>query len=351
MKPTLCIVNYNGRNILPVSLPAASALADRFTAILLIDNGSTDGSAEWAEQEFSAIKVVRLGHNYGAGGARNAGLRESPTDQILFIDNDVALTAGCVDNLIAAMEKWPRAALAAACVLYAHKPDTVQYDGADCHFLGMQTLLDEDVPVATLDTTIRAVSSIVTCCFMADRSRLPQGETFDESFFYIFEDHDFGVRVHMLGAEVLSVPAAQCLHGKGTEGLSIRQLGSYSSKRVHYIVRNRWLLILKNYSWRSLILLGPLLVFYDVAQLLVAVKKGWLKEWWSAFRWTLGHLPEILRERRRIQKLRRLPDRKVLHGGRIPFREELTTGKVERLARGTLNAIATTYWRIVRPLI
>lgn len=350
-KPTLCIINYNGKNILPVSLPAAAALAHRFETILLIDNGSTDGSAEMAEQEYPAVKVVRLGQNFGAGGARNAGLRRAPTDLILFIDNDVALTAGCVDHLLEALQTHPKAALAAAAVIYAHQRDTVQYDGAECHFLGIQTLLDEDVPLATLDTTVRSVGSIVTCCFLADRRKLPRDEYFDESFFYMFEDHDWGVRVRMLGPEILSVPAAQCFHGKGTEGLSIRQLGSYSSKRVYYIVRNRWLVILKNFSLRTLILLAPLYVFYDCAQLLVALKKGWMREYWSALRWMMGNLPTVLRERRRIQRLRRVPDREVLYGGPIPFRAELTTGKVEKLARDVLNGVASLYWKLARSFI
>jgi GT2 family glycosyltransferase len=350
-KPTLCIINYNGRNILPVSLPAACAIADRFAEILLLDNGSQDGSAELAEAEYPQVTVRRLGQNFGAGGARNAGLRQSRTDLIVFIDNDVALTGACVDHLVEAMAAHPQAALAASAIIYAHQRDTVQYDGAECHFLGLQTLLDEDKPLAALDTTVRQVGSIVTCCFIADRSRLPAGEFFDESFFYMFEDHDFGVRVRLLGPQVLSVPAAQCYHGKGTEGLSIRQLGTYSSRRVYYIVRNRWLFIFKNFSVRTLILLTPLLIVYDLAQFLVAIKKGWLREWGGALASVVGGLPALLRERRRIQSRRRTPDREILKSGRIPFRAELTTSRVERMARGALDTLASTYWRIVRPLI
>jgi hypothetical protein len=61
-----------------------------------------------------------------------------------------------------------------------------------------------------------------------------------------------------MGAEILSVPKALCYHGDGTAGLSIRQVGSYSSMRVLCLIRNRWQLILKNYSLRALIVLSPL---------------------------------------------------------------------------------------------
>jgi len=207
------------------------------------------------------------------------------------------------------------------------------------------------VPVAQVKPAVRKVGSIVTCCFLADRDRLPRDEKFDEIFFYIFEDHDFGVRVRAQGREILSVPDAFCYHGKGTEGLSIRQLGEYSKKRVYYIIRNRTLLLLKNYSLRTLIVLSPMLLFYDLAQFLTAVRKGWFKEWWSAQWWLVTHLGAILRERRRIQSTRRIPDRQIIIGGPIPFRAELTTGALERFARRVLEAVSQGYWKLAAPLI
>jgi len=348
---TLCIINFNGRNVLPMALAAAYPLRDRFAEILVVDNGSTDGSPEAAERDFPGVRVLRLPENLGAGGARNAGLREARTDRILFIDNDVSLTARCIDKLREAMDGHPRAGLAAAAVIYAHQRDTMQYDGAECHFLGAQTLLDEDVPVAAVDTRIRTVGSIVTCCFLADRSRLPPGETFDESFFYMFEDHDFGTRLRALGVEVLSVPEAWCYHGKGTEGLSIRQLGEYSSRRVYYLIRNRWLFVLKNFSGRTLLVLAPLFLFYETAQLLVAAKKGWLGEWWRSVVWILENRSSIRNERRRIQSRRVVADRDILVGGRLPFRQELTSSWIERLARRVLDGVTRSYWAVAGKLI
>ena len=350
-RQTLCIINYNGRNVLPMALAAAYPLRERFVEILVVDNGSTDGSPEAALRDFPGIRIRRLPENLGAGGARNVGLREAPTDRILFIDNDVSLTARCIDKLEEAMDANPKAGLAAAAVIYAHQRDTMQYDGAECHFLGAQTLLDEDVPLSGVDPQVRKVGSIVTCCFLADRTRLPAGEVFDETFFYMFEDHDFGTRLRALGAEVLSVPEAWCYHGKGTEGLSIRQLGEYSSRRVYYLIRNRWLFVLKNFSGRTLIVLAPLFVFYEAAQFLVAIKKGWIGEWWRSVVWIVRNLPAVRRERRRIQRLRVVPDREILVGGPLPFRRELTSGRVERMARGLLDSIAQTYWSLAGKVI
>ena len=97
-------------------LAAARALRPRFAEMLVIDNGSNDGSADTVEREFPPFRVVWLGTNLGAGGARNAGLREANNDRILFIDNDVALTDRCITRLTEALESHPGSSLAAATI-------------------------------------------------------------------------------------------------------------------------------------------------------------------------------------------------------------------------------------------
>jgi GT2 family glycosyltransferase len=334
-----------------MALAAARASADRFAEIVVVDNDSQDGSVDAVEHEYPGVRVVRLPANLGAGRARNEGLREVRQDRILFIDNDVSLTTACVDELGAALDSHPRAALAAASIVYALRRDTIQYDGAGCHFLGQQILLHEDCPVASVDRTVRAIGSLSTCCFMADRRRLPSGVTFDESFFDMFEDHDFGVRTPSSGADILSVPAAHSYHGQGTEGLSIRQLGTYSSRRACYLIRNRWLVVLKNYSVRTLLVLTPVFLIHELAQFTIAARKGWLGELWRAATWVLRNARAIWRERRVVQSMRRVPDRELLRGGRIPFRSELTSGAFEQAARRVLDAVVVAYWKLAGRLI
>ena len=348
---TLCVINFNGKAVLADALAAARALRPRFAEMLVIDNGSNDGSADTVEREFPPFRVVWLGTNLGAGGARNAGLREANNDRILFIDNDVALTDRCITRLTEALESHPGSSLAAATIVYAHQRDTIQYDGAECHFLGIQVLLDEDRPIEAVPPAVREVGSLSTCAFMADRTRLPAGMTFDETFFYMFEDHDFGVRTRLRGSGVLSVTDAYCYHGAGTAGLSIRQLGTYSTKRVYYLIRNRWLVILKNFSLRTLLVLGPYYLFYELAQVAIVLKKRWYREWLQAVHWILTNFPQIVRERRLVQATRRLRDRDLLVGGPIPFRGDLTAGAIERFALGLLNGTARAYWAVASRLI
>lgn len=348
---SLCIINFNGGDVLAASLAAACRLQGFFTDMLLVDNGSSDGSADDVESRFAPFRVERLPANLGAGGARNVGLARAHADRILFIDNDVELTDRCIVRLQESLDTHPEASLAAACIVYAHRRDTIQYDGAECHFLGSQVLLDEDRPIAEVPPAVRAVGTLSTCAFLADRGRLPAGLAFDETYFYMFEDHDFGIRATLVGSRVLSVTDAYCYHGTGTVGLSIRQLGTYSSRRVHFLIRNRWLVVLKNFSARTILVLAPFYVVYELAQLAIVLRKGWLREWWQALRWIAANLPAIRAERRRVQQSRRVRDRAWLVGGRIPFRADLTSGWFERSSLAVLNALARAYWALASRLI
>jgi hypothetical protein len=67
--------------------------------------------------------------------------------------------------------------------------------------------------------------------------------------------------------------------------------------------------------------------------------------------WIVRHAPAILEKRRRIQSGRRIPDRDLLSNGPIPFRQELTAGRLERAGRALLNVTATWYWKRVAHLI
>jgi len=233
----------------------------------------------------------------------------------LFVDNDVSLSDDCVDRLIEALDNNSSAVAAMPSVLYAHEKDTVQYDGADNHFLGLMILHHQQERFLAGTREVRKIGSLVTACAVVDRRRVPDPEPFDESFFIYFEDHDFGVRMRAMGHEILSVPAASCFHGKGTEGLSVRRTRKYSKRTVFFLIRNRWQFILKNYSLRSLLLLSPMFFIFEISQLIIVTKKGWLLEWGRAVAWIARH---PLHRRELGLSLRRLRQSHPDHRGAVP---------------------------------
>jgi GT2 family glycosyltransferase len=342
------VVNFNGEELLGDTLGAVRSIAHAFHEVFLIDNASSDGSVALVEREFPWVRVIQLAENRGPGAARNAGFREAATERILFIDNDVTPAADCALRLAEAIDQDPAAVIAMPRVLYRHEPELIQYDGASSHFLGVMSLEHADLPIGDAPSRIRPIDSLVSACFLIDRGRWAGESLFDEAFFIYHEDHDFGLRTRLSGGRILSVPEACCYHGDGTAGLSLRSTGHYKPVRVVGNIRNRWLILLKNYELRTLALLSPALIAYEAFQLAAVLKKGWHREWWQALRETAARWREIVTQRREIQQLRTVGDGAVLHGGAIPFAPQLASSRLERFGQGLLNRICMSYWKSVQ---
>jgi len=350
-KPSLCIVNFNGENYLEETLGAVSEQRDRFSEVLLVDNASEDRSLEIVKKHFPFVRVIPLPENRGPAVARNVAFESASSNWILFLDNDVRMSSDCADLLVQSLKDNSRAVLAMPCVLYASSEDIVQYDGADAHFLGLMSLQNEDQPLSSLQTEIRSIGSIVTACFLLDRGKWGKHKPFDETFFIYLEDHDFALRGRAFGHEILAVPRARVYHREGTQGLSLRGTGRYTDFRVFCLIRNRWHLILKNYSAKTLSLLLPVFALYEFAQLVLVIKKGWLRQWTDALVWIAKNADRILGERRFVQNTRKTSDRELLVGGPIPFREELTKSGLERIGLTVLNGFSSLYWRQIERIL
>lgn len=348
---TLCIVNYQGSQHLPTALKAASRSTLAFGEILVVDNASSDGSIAWLRSQHPDIRVLVLDGNFGPAGARNAGFEAAMHDLILFQDNDVQLDAQCAEALLETLTASAHALLVAPRVLYSDNFALVQYDSADCHFLGLMATRNANRPVRTLPTATLATTSLVTSCFLIDRGQWRHGMLFDEWFGFNYEDHDFGVRANVQGYELLVAPAACVLHGSGTANLSYRSGDAVSKLRVFYLIRNRWSVMTKSFATRSLLVLAPILMCYELFQLAGAVNKGWFGQWVAALRSWWKELPRLRVERRAVQSARRTSDRFILKGGPLPLTLAVGTGRFPRLAIRMLQGIANGYWRLGRRLL
>jgi GT2 family glycosyltransferase len=319
--------------------------------MLLVDDASTDDSVAMARRTLPDLRVVELPVNRGPGGARNAGLAALDADRVLFVDNDVHVGDRVIPLLGEALEAAPDAVLAMPRVVTAAAPDHIEYEGGDAHVSGLQVLRNAGRSVAAAPAPApHATGSLVSCCCMFDRSRWRGGALFDERLRIYFEDHEAGLRARLLGHELLAVPAATCLHGPGTPGMSIRAVGAHTTTRIHNTILNRWQIVLKLYQGRTLLLMAPSFLLFELFQAGGCLALGWSGHWVRAARDLVRLLPDLARRRRAVQRVRSVSDRALLVAGPHPFRAELSGRPGATWLAGLLDRLTALNWAVTRRL-
>ncbi len=346
---TVAVTNYNGAAYLEDCLRSVRALRGRVLDVIVIDNASTDASVEVIQRH--PVRLVQMHRNDGPCPARNRGLIEATTKWVLQIDSDVVLPPDLLELLWPEREDTAVAIVQPRAVL-AHDPDVVHYDGGRMHYVGVMCLdhlLErvEEVPGPSED-----VDAVISMALLLDRLAVLDAGGYDEAFFILFEDHDLSYRLRVRGRRLVRVPRARVLHREGTAGISYRPgAASYPETRAFLHARNRTYLVLKNYTWRALVLSLPGRWVYGTVWALFALKRGVFRAYLRG-RWELlGLIPRALAQRRRLRGQRRVGDRELLVADDLTFSPVIERTRLEAGLESLLGGTLRTWWRLVRWLV
>ncbi|MCC6784094.1 MAG: glycosyltransferase family 2 protein [Planctomycetes bacterium] len=342
------VVNWNGRGYLDACLRALLAQTPPPDEVILVDNHSDDGSREFVAAQFPAVCIVDTGANLGAAGARNVGIARARGERVLCLDNDVELAPGALRALVTAMDDDPRCALVQVRSVVKDRPELLHYDAADLHYLGTLVLHGFFQPRATAPRWPAPVGAFVALGFLVRKDALLAVGGFDEELFILYEDNDVSWRLRMHGWNLRLAADALAVHAGGTAGLSFRSPGArYASRRAYLHARNRWLVLLRNARWRTLILTLPAQLLYAAVYLGFACTRGvgfaTLRGNCAAFvAW-----PATLR-RRRLIRGRSVPDRALLCALPMTANPGLADRGAAARLRRTLDAVFLAWFRLVR---
>ncbi len=341
-KVTIAVITYNGEKLLEECLSAIKSQDYPEYEIMLVDNNSTDHSVELVRDKFPEVRVLQMGQNRGPSPARNVAIRKASTRYILLVDDDAILGPGCIRILMDAVNEFPKAVVWAPRVIYYNRRDTIQFDGASLHFIGEAIPNDPDTRIEdALEEEPFSVETVAGVAFMIDKGKALQVGLFDEDYFFGREDGEFALRLTISGFKCLSIPKALVYHKVKTRALS----------KAFYQVRNRWYLILQTYSLKTIFLIIPALLVYEISVLAFLTVKGALSEYIKGNLAVLKDFERLMNKRRRVQALKKVPDREVLLGGDFYIRGDLIEKKYLKLAKNLLNCILNLYWKAVRNLV
>ena len=342
------VCNYNGEHYLDACLDSLFSLGDALDEILVVDNGSTDGSVELVRSRFPGVRLLALPTNGGPCVARNAGIRAARNRFVLAVDNDAVLLPDTLRKLIEALEERPDAVAAQPRSVYADEPARVHYDGGSFHYVGLYSLRNFGVPVAEAEGQgVLDVDGLIAICILFDSQAFQEVGAYDEDFFILFEDYDLSMRLRIAGYALLSVENALVLHRGGTPGISFRG-DEYPKFRAYYHSRNRWLLIYKNYSARAFLAAFPGMLVYETAWLLFAIRGGHLGAHLGGKLDFLRFLGRMRPKRHRVQRTRRVSDRVLLVGGPVTFSPQLVAKPLSRSLATGLDRLLRGIWKLTR---
>ena len=260
------VVNWNRRELLRACLASLGRQQGVNFETIVVDNGSSDGSAEMAAGEFGAM-VIRNRNNLGFCAANNQGIAAARGEFIALLNNDAEAEPGWLAALERACGSRPEVGMAASKVLVWEDPARIDKVGhlifPDGQNRGRGTgVLDQGQYDCEED-----VLWPDGCAAMYRAQMLREIGGFDEDFFAYGDDAELGLRARIAGWRCVYTPHAVVRHHRGST------LGKGSGWRLKLIERNRVLLAVKLFPW-SLLLLNPFYYMQRLAAGLLMARRG-----------------------------------------------------------------------------
>ncbi len=349
--PNVGVVIINHKSAETVVRVIQSLLQQDFlpNEIIVVDDWSQDDGPDQIRGMFPKVRVIETQTNVGLSRARNIGLENMSTDLVLFIDDDVYLAPGALTKMVLAMEEDPATVVCPRIIFYPEQ-DLIQCDGAFIHFVGTLALRHSRRPLSQDSATCAEVQAFTGACLLFDRNALASLGGFDEDYVFYFEDLELSYRLRALGCRVICEENAHALHdrGAGTANLSFRGSGSYPVWRAYLNLRNRWRTIWIHYQARTLLLLSPALMIYEIVAFLECVRRGWGLLWFKAIISLLGKSADIIHRRRSWKAMRKVSDGLILNGGALPFAAGFISGRLANALVTGLNYVMNVYWNLAK---
>jgi GT2 family glycosyltransferase len=254
---SVVIPNWNGKHWLQRCLPALLAQSFQGFEAIVVDNGSTDGSADWIAANYPRVQILRNQCNVGFAGATNQGIALTRSKYVATLNNDTEVAVNWLELLVCAAESDPCVGMWASKMLFADCPDIINSAGIcldKCGIAWDRLGGAQDQPG---DQSLQDVFGPCGGAALYSRKLLNEVGLFDEDFFAYLDDVDLAWRARLAGWRCLYVSNALVYHHHSA---TLRQMPSL---KWRLLGRNKIAMILKDYPAPQLYQYAPLILTYD----------------------------------------------------------------------------------------
>lgn len=296
---SVIIINWNRKQLLYHCLKSLKNQTYKNHEIIVVDNGSTDGSVDFIRSYFKDIKLIVFPENRGFASGNNAGLKLAQGSFVALINNDVEAHEKWLEELCNALQHNPEVGFVSSKILFFEKKDTIDAVGNMFSVVGIgekRGWMDKDCERFNKPAKIFGACAGAA---MYRRKMLEELGGFDEDFSpAYYEDIDLDFRAQLKGYQCLYIPTALVYHRVTST------IGLYSPEHIYLCNRNLTYVIIKNIPTELLLKYLPKMLIY----LIVSVLYHYLKCRGNAYFFgrvtALKKLPAMLKKRKAIQNSR-----------------------------------------------
>jgi hypothetical protein len=296
LRVAVVVPNWNGRRWLPGLLASLGAQERPADEVIVVDNGSTDGSLEWLAAQAPGVRVLALGRNTGFAVAVNHGLAATDAGAVALVNTDVELAPDWIARAAGRLEDDPGLSSVATRMVLMDRPGVVDDAGDVLRRDGVAEQRGHGKPDGPRFGQAGEVFSASAGAAVFRRSAVLGVGGFDERFFAYLEDVDLGLRLRLAGWRCGYEPcvARHARHGSAGEG---------APPIDALVVRNTLVLVAKAWPVRWL----PLVAYRQLAWVREAARGRRLRAHLRAVAAAVPMLPAALRTRRGLLRVAAVP--------------------------------------------
>ena len=265
---TVIIPNYNGKKFLTGCLESLKKQTFRDFRVIIIDNGSTDGSQEFIKNNYPKATLVALPENVGFAGAVNLGIKSSEAEYVFLLNDDTVCAEDAIENLVHTMDRKKKIFSAQAKLLQFKEPHLIDDAGDLYCALGWAFSPGRDKD----NKYYSSIEPVTSCCAgaaMYRRELFSEVGLFDDAHFCYLEDVDVGYRARLKGYINVCQPKAIVYHaGSGTSG------SRYNKFKVELTAGNNLYFIYKNMPLVQIFINLPLIITGILIKHVFYTKRG-----------------------------------------------------------------------------
>ncbi len=315
-KITVIIPHFNGIEILKECLLSLYNNTFREFDTILIDNGSSDGSVDFVRENFPLVGIIENDKNLGYAGACNQGILISETEFILLLNNDTVMPENFLVEMLSAMREDSNIAMVQPKIKSIQNKNYFDYSGAaggemdifGYPFARGRVFDNVEKDEKQYDLMEKNVFWTSGCAVLIRKKVLDEIGVLDTDFFAHQEEIDLNWRAQLAGYKNVVTCKTHIFHYSGYT------LKSDNSKKMYLNHRNNLIMMIKNYSFLSLLILFPVRILFEKLTFLAYIFQGGGKRSWAVAKsllYILSHPLLIWKKRKIIQEIRKVSDKNI----------------------------------------